>query len=104
MHESLGELGALLANIELGGDGMLARLLLWRLLLWRLSSRHVMPFEHTCGPHQPSRVRRADCRSADCVATAIPCSVVVRMRSTSCSAHRRVLCAVGHRPPDPTPS
>ena len=34
MHESLGELGVLLANIELGGDRMLARLLLWRLLLW----------------------------------------------------------------------
>ena len=44
MRESLGELCALLANIELGGDGMLARLLLWRLavvILTALSVRHV---------------------------------------------------------------
>ena len=34
MHESLGELGVLLANIKLGCDRRLARLVLWRLLLW----------------------------------------------------------------------
>ena len=34
LHEFLGELGMLLANVEPDCDRLLARLLLWRLLLW----------------------------------------------------------------------